>query len=240
LIAVLAGCGAVALVLLTALVLRRVGAGYRVARSLAAAPSATLGEVAALATDGRPHYVRTTGRVSSDEDFPDENQRPLVFRRQRIERPDPGRDWHVIHEERLAVPFGIEDRATFVAVDVDALGEGLVVIPRESTGTAAELPAQLLATLPERLDPRTPIRVRVDQVSAVEHATVCGVPAIGPAGPTLTAGTGRPLVLSTLEPPAAMRLLAAGRRTEVLTATLLLVGALGLVAVAIAAVLTGW
>lgn len=239
-IALLAGCGALALVAASILALRRVGVGYRVARSLAAAPSVTLGEAISLAAAAQGSYVRTTGRISSDEDFPDESQRPLVFRRQRIERLDPDRRWRIVEEERLAVPFGIEDRASFVAVDLDALGEGLVVIPRESTGTAAELPPDVLAALPEKLDRGTPLRVRVDQLSAVEHATVCGVLVTSPTGPIMTAGAGRPLVLSTLETPAAMRLLAAGHRAEVMAAALLLMGALGLVAITVVAVFAGW
>ena len=232
----------VAMLAVGALLLRRTGSAYRVARLLAVAPQVELGEIAALADAGpdRRWYVRTHGRISSDEDFPDELNRPLVFRRRRLERADGRGAWHVLDEERLAVPFGIEDRQSFVAVDVDALGDGLVVVPRESAGTAAELPPEITDPLPERLDPTTPVRLRIDQVSAVEHATVCGVPDHGPdGGPRLTAGLGRPLILSVVEPDAAMRLLAAGRRGTVLLAGACLVCGLGLVALALVALLLG-
>ena len=91
--------------------------------------------------------MRTHGRISSDEEFPDEAQRPLVYRRQRLERGDGRGGWHVLDEQRLAVPFGLEERGAFLAVDVDALGDGLIVIPREATGTAAELAADVVAGL---------------------------------------------------------------------------------------------
>lgn len=238
-VAVLAG---IACLLAAVLLLRRVGSGYRIARILAAAPAVTLAEVVEIASAGAAErsYVRTTGRISSDEEFPDEHQRPLVFRRQRVERRKAGRgSWQVLSENRLAVPFGIEDRSTLIAVDVDALGEGLVVIPREATGAYSELPADFRPADSESVDPATAVRVRIDQVSAVEHATVCGVPSAGPDGPMLTAGLDRPLVLSTLEQPAAMRLLAGRSRTSVQAAALALVAGLGFAAIGVVALLVG-
>ncbi|MDQ3491801.1 MAG: hypothetical protein M3452_00890, partial [Chloroflexota bacterium] len=188
---------------------------------------------------GERRYLRTSGRVSSEEEFPDENERPLVFRRQRIERR-AGRGWQVLDEERLAVPFGIEDRREFVAVDADALGEGLVVMPRESLGSVSELPDDLRARLATGVDAATSIRLRLDQVSAVEHATVVGMPRNGPDGPMLTAGLGRPLILSTLDSSAAMRLLAGDSRRLVILATVALIAGLGALALALVAVLAGW
>ena len=69
------------------------------------------------------------------------------------------------------------------------------------------------------------MRLRVEQVSAVEHATVVGTPARDVEGrPILTAGTGRPLILSTLEPGEAMQLLAGGRNRALVVAVLLVAG----------------
>jgi hypothetical protein len=66
------------------------------------------------------------------------------------------------------------------------------------------------------------------------------VPALDDAGaPRMTAGMGRPLVLTTLEPSAAMRLLAAGRRGRVILAASLLVGGLGSLAGAVIALVVG-
>lgn len=238
-IALVAAIVAAACLLAAALLLRSLGSGYRIARLLASAPEASLAEIRQVAAAGEQRYLRTSGRVSSEEEFPDENQRPLVFRRQRIERR-AGRGWQILDEDRLAVPFGIEDRREFVAVDADALGEGLVVIPRESRGSVAELPDDLRARLDSNVDDATPIRLRLDQVSAVEHATVVGMPRTGPDGPMLTAGLGRPLILSTLDSSAAMRLLAGdSRRLVVLASAALMVG-LGALALALVAVLAGW
>ena len=52
--------------------LNRGGPGYRVGRLLSVAAPLTLAEVAALAATGEQRYVRTKGRVSSDEEFPAE------------------------------------------------------------------------------------------------------------------------------------------------------------------------
>jgi hypothetical protein len=236
----LALAGLAALVV-AALLLRRTGSGYRVGRLLATAPDVPLSElVVANPEASTPRFVRTHGRISSDEEFPDEANRPLVYRRRRLERRDGNGIWHVLDEQRLAVPFGIEERGAFLAVDVEALGDGLIVIPRESRGTAGDLPADVAASLPDVLDPTTPVRLRIDQLSAVEHATVAGVVAQLHDGTLhLTAGMNRPLILSSVEPDAAMRLLAAGRRGSVRAAAALLVIGLGLLAVSIAAFLLG-
>ena len=226
--------------LLGALFLRRVGVGYRIGRLIAASPEATLDEAVALARSGEARYVRLHGRISSDEEFPDEQQRPLVYRRRRIQRADGHGGWLDLSDERLAVPFGIEDRQTFVAIDVEALGDGLVVVPRESVGVASDLPASEMPASVS-LDPATPVRLRIDQVSSVEHATATGVPRLDADGqPTLSAGLGRPLILSTLDTDATMRILASGRRGSVLMATGLLVGGMACLALAIVTFLLGF
>ena len=78
----------------------------------------------------------------------------------------------------------------------------------------------------------TPVRLRVEQVSSVEHAIVLGVPSMDEAGePRLSAGLGRPLVLTTLEPDEAMRLLTDGSARRPLVAAALLAAGLGLLVV---------
>lgn len=251
-IAILPGVLGIGVIIVAAVTLRVVGSGYRIGRLLAAAPELPLAEVAGTASatgtgpvtaSGTPTlpagYLRTTGRVASEQEFPDDMDRPLVFRRTRLQVRE-GRGWRTIDDDRTAVPFGIEERGAFVAVDLDALGDGLVVVPRVATGVAADLPDALR---PDGIDlaPDHTVRVRIDQLSAVEHATVAGVVVRGSDGTaTLTAGAGRPLIVSGLAPTEAMRVLAGEDRGLVrLAATLLVVG-LGLLAVAIVAVLLGW
>jgi hypothetical protein len=229
----LAACGLACLVG-AALALRAIGPGYRIARLLAAAPEVSLAE--AVASSNERRYVRTAGRISSDEEFPDEHDRPLVHRRTRLEVGDGRGGWRVVSDDREAVAFGIEARSEYLAVDGAALDTGLVVLPRESVGRAADLPGKIAA----RLDPGSPARLVITQVSAVEHAVVCGVPVTGPDGrPLITAGAGRPLILSTLDAPAAMRILAGGRRRLAVLSAGLLVASLAFFAVALAAFVGG-
>jgi hypothetical protein len=228
----LGALGGVAIVA-AAILLMGIGPRYRVGRLLAAAPAATLDEAVASA-DGNPRYVRIHGRISSDEEFPDEHDRPLVYRRRRVE-VDTGRGWRVLAEEREAVPFGVEERGTFITVAADDLAEGLVVIPREAEGRAADLPPDLAADL----NLATPSRLVVEQVSAVEHAFVAGVPRRSGDGTVIGPGLGRPLILTTLELGAAMRVLARGHRRRILAATVLLPIGGALVLVALIAFLLG-
>lgn len=214
-----------------ALVLRRIG-GYRIARSLRSALPVSIAEARELAA-GPERYVRVAGRVASDEEFPDEHDRPLVYRRRRLEVAEhPGR-WRILEDEREAVAFGIEDRSSSIDVDASVLDEGLVVLTRESAGLASEVADHL----PQGIAPDARVRLRVEQLSAVEHAIVVGVPQTDETGrPLLTAGLGRPLIVTPLELPEAMRVLSGGRRAELRLAAGLLVAGGVLLAVAAA----GW
>jgi hypothetical protein len=220
-----------------ALLPRTLGGRYRVGRLLSATPQVSIEEALALADDGGTHYVRVTGRITSNEVFPDEHDRPLVFRRTRLEARRPDRSWRVASDNREAVPFGIESRRAYISVDEAALGDGLVVIPREAAGLTQDLPTDVAATLPGDLDPQAPARMVIEQVSAVEQATVCGRPARRNGEPVLTAGAGRPLIVTTLEVPAAMRVLARGRRGRVVASALLLLAGAVLLGAALIALL---
>lgn len=216
--------------------LSRLGRAYRVGRLLAAAPLMPIAAAVELARSGESRYVRVHGRITSAEEFPDDLDRPLVFRRRRLELRTGGR-WQDVWHEREAVPFGVEERATFIAVDAAQLEQGLVVIPRESHGRAGEVPEHV----PPGTDPAAAARFRVDQISAVEQADVAGSPVVGPDGSAMmTAGLGRPLILSTLERPEAMRILGAGHGGRLrLAAACLAIGGLSL-ALALALAAASW
>lgn len=222
-----------------ALVLRSFGPAYRVGRLLAVTPSATIEEAEAFAAAGRSAYVRINGRLDSAEDFPDEHDRPLVFRRRRLDVLRDGQ-WSTVEDDRQLVPFQVRSGLAALAVDADELDSGLIVLPRETVGTAGDIPERV----PPDLSPTTPVRLRIEQVSAVEHAEVLGVPRRRTDGTTvLTAGLGRPLILSTVDRTEAMQLLADGRRARPLAALTLLAAGLILLAVgfgwAVAAGLAG-
>jgi hypothetical protein len=196
-----------------ALLLRRLP-GYRIARLLRAAPEVSVAEAVAAAAEGEPRYLRIRGRITSDEEFPDEHDRPLVYRRRRLEVARLRGRWASVDDGREAVPFAVEERSAFIAVDAEALGEGLVVLPRIASGTAAEV----MDRLPAEVDPESEVRFRVDQISAVEVATVAGVPRREGSRVVIGSGLGRPLILTTLEVPAAMRVLGGGRSVPLVAA----------------------
>ncbi len=222
----LVGGGAAAL-LAAGLVLRSFGPGYRLGRLLAGTPHVTVEEALSQARQGDGRYVRVDGRIDSAAEFEDEHHRPLVFRRRRIQARLRDR-WETIDERREAVSFEVREGLASLAIDTDGLGDGLVVIPREASGTAADVRDHVATDVPDG----TPVRMRIEQVSSVEHAIVLGVPvAAGDGSVIIGPGRGRPLVLTTLDVPEAMRLLAGGRRARTaLAATLLAAGAVAIVA----------
>lgn len=191
------------------MVARRLAPRYVMGRTLAAARDVSIEDALELARAGRQRYVRIHGRISSDEEFPDEHDRPLVYRRKRVEVRQPDGRWQAITAETEGVPFGVEVRSSFIGVDSAALGVGLVVLPRHADGVAADLPPDVVAAI----DPALPARLVIEQVSAVEHAFVAGVPRAGRDGQLeMSSGNNRPLILTTLEIDAAMRLLGDGQR----------------------------
>ncbi len=206
-------------------VLRTFGPRFRVGRLLAATPMVSVAEAIDLA-GGTPRYVGIRGRIDAEDEFEDDAHRPLVLRRSRIQRRQRT-GWETIDEHVEAVAFGVREGLDSIAVDHAALDAGLVVIPRESVGTAADVADRVPAGTPAT----TPVRLRVDLVSSVEHAIVLGVPTRDAASgaATMTAGLGRPLVLTTLEPAEAMRVIAeGGDRRPLIAAIAFATGAIAL------------
>jgi hypothetical protein len=213
---VLIGAGLLAL-LAGILVLRTYGPRYRVGRLLAAARPVAVAEARSLA-NGPARYVRIDGRIDAEEEFEDDAHRPLVFRRTRLQLRDD-KAWVAFEDRRERVRFEVRDGLDGIFVDDAALDDGLVVIPRESVGTAADLADRV----PPGTPPTSPVRLLVEQISSVEHAIVIGVPSLDDSGePRMSAGLGRPLILTTLERDEAMRVLAGGehRRPRVAAACL--------------------
>ncbi len=210
-------------------ILRTFGPRFRVGRLLASAPSVSIAEALEIARSGRPRYVRITGRIDSETEFEDAEHRPLVFRRTRLQAGRDGRwvDLDVVHE---VVSFDLNEGLDAISVDGAALDDGLIVVPRESEGTVGDLGDRA----PGELDDALPARVVVEHVSSVEHAIVVGVPRLEPDGlPRIGAGLGRPLILTTLEQPEAMRILAAGSTRRPRLAAVLLVVAVTLMVIGI-------
>lgn len=197
--------GLLALALGVAL-LRSFGARYRFGRLLATAPRMSVGEAIQIARSGPPRYVRVDGRIDSESEFEDADHRPLVVRHTRFEARVGGR-WKTFETVHEGVPFEVREGLDGIAIDHDAVADGLVVVRRESSGVVGDLGDRAPADIPRD----APARVVVEHVSSVEHAIVAGVPAIGPDGaPRLEPGLGRPLILTTLELEEAMRVLSRG------------------------------
>ncbi|HYL41022.1 MAG TPA: hypothetical protein VET90_06920 [Candidatus Binatus sp.] len=187
--------------------LRSLGPGYRVGRLLAVTPLVSISEATQIAAAGDRRYVAIEGRIDSDDDFEDAAHTPLVLRRTRL-ASRVGRRWSRFEEGLEVVPFEIRDAVGGIVVDTAALGDGLVVMSRVSRGIVRDLGDRA----PQSLPPDAPALVTIDQVSSVEHARVLGCPTLSSDGRTMmTAGLGRPLILSTLESGEAMRVLAGER-----------------------------
>jgi hypothetical protein len=229
---ILAGLGAV-------LLLR--GSGWRVGRLLAVAPRRTLEEAAEIAARGVEVYVRVHGRIDSDEEFPDSDGQPLVYRRRRLQRRAGRGRWQTFDDQREAVPFGLREQGQRLTIEAGSLGDGLVVVPRESEGVAADLTeATVGGPLPE-MAPDVPVRLRIERISAVDHATAAGVPRLGPDGSVMLGpGLGRPLLLTTLEQDEAMRVLAEGRPRRLRVALVLLVACPLAVGLGLLVLVAGW
>jgi hypothetical protein len=201
------------------------GPRYRVGRLLASAPRVSIGEALELARTGETRFVRVDGRIDSEEEFDDIDHRPLVLRRTRIEhRVAVPPAWRTLDLQTEAVPFQLNEGLDSIDVDRTALTDGLVVVPRHSVGVLADLGDRV--TIPSggpSLD--TAARVTVEQVSSVEHAIAAGVPRLDPGGRAmLSGGLGRPLILTTLEIPEAMRVLTGGSILRSRAAAALLIG----------------
>jgi hypothetical protein len=216
-----------------AAVLRSFGPSYRVGRLLATTPRVTVAEALSLA-DASPRYIAVQGRIDADEPFEDDVHRPLVFRRTQLQRRT-GAGWVAFEDNREAVDFVVREGLDEIGIDSAALDAGLIVVRREAVGTAADIPERAGDEAPG-----TPVRLLVEQVSAVEHATAIGVPVRASDGAIrLTAGLGRPLIMTTLEAPEAMRILAEGSRSRPLAAALCLVIGLVLITIGLAAAVVG-
>ncbi len=208
---------------------RSLGARYRVGTLLSTAPLLSVAEARTLAA-GPPRYVQVAGRVDSETDFEDDAHRPLVFRRTRLQLRDGSR-WTDLEDRRERVPFEVREGLDSIAIDDEALGVGLVVVVRESEGTAGDVADRV----PAGTTPSTPVRLRIEQVSSVEHAIVAGVPRGDAAGAiAMSAGLGRPLIHAPMDRPDAMRVLADGRRGKSIVVAVLMIACLLLVSIGLA------
>ncbi len=205
--------------------MRGLGPGARIGRILASTRTVPVAEAVAAASSSRPRYLGVTGRVGSADEWEDEEHRLLVLRRRRLELWQGSR-WVAFEDHREVVPFEISEGLDRIAIDGDSVDEGLVVVTRESVGTAADLGDRV----PEGTDPATPARLRLELLTSVDHVLVLGVPSLHPErGPILAPGLNRPLILTNLETKEALRLLAEGRQGTTRTISLLLGG--GVVAI---------
>ena len=216
-----------------AVVLRSFGPRYRIGRLLATTPQVTVADALQLA-DADPRYVAVQGRIDAEQPFEDDAHRPLVFRRTRLQRRTGSR-WTAFEDHREAVDFQVREGLDEIGIDSAALDAGLIVVRREAVGTAADVPERAGDT-----PSGTPVRLLVEQVSAVEHAIALGVPRRVDGGVVrLTEGLGRPLIMTTLERPEAMRILADGSTRRPLAAALFLALGLVLVTIGLASAVVG-
>lgn len=216
---------------IAAAILRSFGPAYRVGRLLAVAPHVSIAEAIQLAESGKAAYVRIEGRIDSEAEWEDADHRPLVLRRTTFEWRPAGRRgaWRAFDSHLEVVPFVIREGLDEIAVQGDAIADGLVTVPRQSVGEVRDVEEMTAAGL----DPAAQARLRVDLVSTVDHGTVLGVPRRDADGVvTIGPGMGRPLILSTLEGDEAMRTLSGGAIGRSRAAVACLLGGAALIVVA--------
>ena len=221
-----------------ALVQRGFGPRARVGRLLAVAPRVSIAEAVRIADAGETRYVRVDGRLDSAEEFEDEAHRPLVIRRTKIEWRPAGATgpWTPVDSNLETVPFGVREGLDEITVDGSGLADGLVVVPREWTGTVADLGERAPAGVP----PDGSARVVIEQASTVEHATVLGVPRRNGSTVSMGPGLGRPLIMTTLESDEAMRVLTGGAAGRARLAIGFLAAGAVLLVIALLWVLGSW
>jgi hypothetical protein len=204
---ILTAAGFVAL-FAAAAILRSFGPRYRIGRLLASAPHVSIAEARALAESGRPRYVRVDGRIDSEDDWEDADHRPLVLRRTTFSwRPAAGGRWRPFDAQLEVVPFVVREGLDELDVDASAISDGLVTVPRQHVGRAGEIEAMSAAGI----DATAEARIEIGYVSTVDHAAVLGVPQRTTDGRVVIGpGLGRPLIVSILEDPEAMRVLTGG------------------------------
>lgn len=227
--------GAAALAVGVAL-LRSFGPRYRVGRLLASAPVVSIGEAVRIARAGERRFVRIEGRIDSDAEFEDADHQPLVLRRTRFESRSAGPlgRWTTFDQQTEAVPFQLNEGLDSIGIDRTGIGDGLIVVPRRSVGVVRDL-GDRAPTGGAALAPELPARVTIEQVSSVEHSIVLGFPTLDSDGaPIMTAGRGRPLILTTLEVPEAMRILTGGAQGRARAAAASLAIGGGLVVIGLA------
>lgn len=208
------------------ILLRSIGDNARVGRILAATPVVPVARAVEIARAGQSRYVAVSGRIDAEDEFEDEHHRPLVYRRTRLESRT-GKAWTPIEDHRQVIAFEIADGLDRISIDAEALGVGLVAVSRESEGTAADVPDLVPADLPRD----TPVRLRIEQLSSIDHAVACGMPVIGDDGVAiLRPGLRRPLIVSTLDGPEAMRLLAVDHRGKTRAVAVLMAGGVAAIA----------
>ena len=205
-------------------ILRSFGPRYRIGRLLAVAPKVSIAEARALAESGKRRYVRVDGRIDSEQDWEDDDHRPLVLRRTAYEwRPVAGRRWRPFDARLEVVPFVVREGLDELAVDASGIAEGLLTVPRQRVGHAADLEAMTAAGI----DPAAEARMEIGYVSTVDHGAVLGVPhRAADGGIVIGPGMGRPLIISILEDGEAMRVLTGGAtgRSRVAVAALVAAG----------------
>src|SRR5215208_1681542 len=105
--------------------LRGLGPRARVGRILAATPVVEVGRALEIARSPSPRYVGVGGRLDAEAPWDDESGRPLVFQRSSLERRDGDR-WVAFESDRRVVPFEVSGALERIAVDGEALDEGLI------------------------------------------------------------------------------------------------------------------
>ncbi len=231
-------------VLVGTYLVRSSGANTSVGRRLAGARPIPLAELRDLASgDALPRgAVRIEGRVRcADPLITPEGDRLALLHRD-IELQSPTGEWRVVERIRESRPIDLWERMVSIPVDLSRLAEPLVAIPIVWEGLPADLgPAQLpaVARLTADGDPPQRARSTTRQVSLVDRLIVMGHPSRSADGSVRLDPPLGGYLATTVELDVAMRLLAGGRRTRMVSGFALAGAGVLVLALAAAALLIG-
>ena len=217
-------------ILAGAIQMRRSGARTAVARRLAGARGVAVGELDELDADP-PRPLRVAGRVRCPNPIRTQRDEQLVALHRDVEVLTARAGWRSIERIRESRGFELWDHAGAISVDAAHAAEPLITIPYVWQGDPAELDETYRAAV-DRLAAEhggvRAARATTRTINTIDRLLVLADVERGAGGRAALAPPRGGYLISTLELPDAMRLLAGPGRRQLLIGAALAAGGIAL------------